>query len=104
MSITQPVSSVPRIPVMVSARNVTKTVQTAAGSLTILQDINIAIDAGESLAVVGASGSGKTTLLGILAGLDVPSGGDVALAGETLTHLDEEARLAAAFDLQHLTF
>lgn len=89
---SQPDSSVPRIPVMVSARDVAKTVQTAAGALTILQNINIAIAAGESLAVVGASGSGKTTLLGILAGLDVPSAGDVALAGESLTHLDEEAR------------
>lgn len=77
---------------MVSASNVAKTVQTAAGALTILQNINIAIAAGESLAVVGASGSGKTTLLGILAGLDVPSAGDVVLAGESLTHLDEEAR------------
>lgn len=77
---------------MVAASNLTKTVQTAAGPLTILQNINIAIDAGESLAVIGASGSGKTTLLGILAGLDVPSSGSVALAGEELTHLDEEAR------------
>lgn len=77
---------------MVAASNLTKTVQTAAGSLTILQNINIAIEAGESLAVIGASGSGKTTLLGILAGLDVPSSGSVALAGEELTHLDEEAR------------
>jgi len=57
-----------------------------------LQNINIAIAAGESLAVIGASGSGKTTLLGILAGLDVPSSGSVALAGEELTHLDEESR------------
>lgn len=42
--------------------------------------------------MIGASGSGKTTLLGILAGLDVPSSGSVALAGEELTHLDEESR------------
>ena len=77
---------------MVAASNLTKTVQTAAGPLTILQNINIAIAAGESLAVIGASGSGKTTLLGILAGLDVPSSGSVALAGEELTHLDEESR------------
>jgi len=77
---------------MVVANDVAKTVATAAGPLTILQNINIAIAAGESLAVIGASGSGKTTLLGILAGLDLPSSGTVALAGETLTTLDEEAR------------
>lgn len=86
-----PLNMPPTVP-MVMAGNVAKTVHTAAGSLTILQNINIAIDAGESLAVIGASGSGKTTLLGILAGLDVPSSGNVALAGEELTRLDEEAR------------
>ncbi|MGH8039370.1 MAG: ABC transporter ATP-binding protein [Stenotrophomonas sp.] len=47
---------------------------------------------GESVAIVGASGSGKTTLLGLLAGLDLPSRGDIALAGATLGTLDEEAR------------
>ena len=47
---------------------------------------------GESVAIVGASGSGKTTLLGLLAGLDLPSRGDIALAGATLGALDEEAR------------
>ncbi len=50
------------------------------------------INAGESVAVVGASGSGKTTLLGILAGLDTPTSGDVVLAGHELTHLTEEQR------------
>ena len=85
-------SAIPSAP-MVAASNLTKTVQTAAGPLTILQNINIAISAGESLAVIGASGSGKTTLLGILAGLDVPSSGSVALAGEELTHLDEDCLL-----------
>ncbi|WP_411849938.1 ABC transporter ATP-binding protein [Stenotrophomonas sp. LGBM10] len=47
---------------------------------------------GESVAIVGASGSGKTTLLGLLAGLDLPSRGRIALAGEALDTLDEEAR------------
>ncbi|WP_145481558.1 ABC transporter ATP-binding protein [Stenotrophomonas rhizophila] len=47
---------------------------------------------GESVAIVGASGSGKTTLLGLLAGLDLPSRGDIALAGASLGALDEEAR------------
>ncbi|MER2178911.1 MAG: ABC transporter ATP-binding protein [Stenotrophomonas maltophilia] len=47
---------------------------------------------GESVAIVGASGSGKTTLLGLLAGLDLPSHGTIALAGAELNALDEEAR------------
>ena len=47
---------------------------------------------GESVAIVGASGSGKTTLLGLLAGLDLPSHGEIALAGASLNSLDEEAR------------
>lgn len=47
---------------------------------------------GESVAIVGASGSGKTTLLGLLAGLDLPSHGTIALAGAALNTLDEEAR------------
>ena len=64
----------------------------AEGTLTILDDIGLDIAAGEQLAVVGESGSGKTTLLGILAGLDLPSAGDVWLDGERITILDEEQR------------
>jgi len=47
---------------------------------------------GQSVAIVGASGSGKTTLLGLLAGLDLPSRGQITLAGADLGGLDEEAR------------
>jgi putative ABC transport system ATP-binding protein len=47
---------------------------------------------GQSVAIVGASGSGKTTLLGLLAGLDLPSRGEITLAGAALGALDEEAR------------
>ncbi|QBG89357.1 ABC transporter ATP-binding protein [Xanthomonas oryzae] len=49
---------------------------------------------GDSIAIVGASGSGKTTLLGLLAGLDLPSRGSIALSGQDLGQLDEEARAA----------
>lgn len=65
---------------------------TAAGKLTILEAIDLKINAGETVAIVGASGSGKTTLLGILAGLDLPSDGTVTLVGQELTSLDEEQR------------
>jgi len=62
--------------------------------LVILDDINLAINAGESLAIVGPSGSGKSTLLGLLAGLDLPSSGEVWLDGQSLFALDEEGRAA----------
>ncbi|MEZ5557241.1 MAG: ABC transporter ATP-binding protein [Pseudomonadales bacterium] len=77
---------------VIEARDVEKIVPTAEGQLVILDGINLEINAGETVAIVGASGSGKTTLLGILAGLDLPSGGTVSLVGQDLTRLDEEAR------------
>jgi putative ABC transport system ATP-binding protein len=74
------------------ARSLTKIVQDATGSLTILADIDLAIESGETVAIVGASGSGKSTLLGLLAGLDVPTSGSVQLFGEDLFGRDEDAR------------
>ena len=62
------------------------------GQLDILRGVSLAVRPGESFAIVGASGSGKTTLLGLLAGLDVPTGGHIALEGHALESLDEEAR------------
>ncbi len=62
--------------------------------MPILHDINIAINAGESVAITGSSGSGKSTLLGLLAGLDIASQGQVLLAGHDLGALDEDARAA----------
>ncbi|MEM7002286.1 MAG: ABC transporter ATP-binding protein [Pseudomonadota bacterium] len=77
---------------VVVAAGVEKKVPTQEGELIILDQVDLTINQGESVAVVGASGSGKTTLLGILAGLDVPSAGTVTLAGNEITQLDEEAR------------
>ncbi len=77
---------------VIRAQGVCKVVPTAAGQLTILDGVDLEINAGQSVAIVGASGSGKTTLLGILAGLDLPSSGRVTLVGRTLTELDEEQR------------
>lgn len=71
-----------------------KTVHDATGELTILHDISFALQARESVAIVGASGSGKSTLLALLAGLDTPSRGTVRLQGQDLYALDEDARAA----------
>ena len=76
----------------VQARHLGKQVTTSEGVLTLLDDINFSVVQGTSVAILGASGSGKTTLLGLLAGLDVPSQGDVRLAGQSLNELDEDGR------------
>ena len=77
---------------VVSVEAVEKVVPTAAGSLVILDGIDLEIKQGETVAIVGASGSGKTTLLGILAGLDEASAGRGMLVDEEISSLDEEAR------------
>jgi len=79
---------------MIEAHGVSKIVTTSTGPLTILSNISLSIARGDSLAIVGASGSGKSTLLGILAGLDTPSNGQVILADQDITAMDEEGRAA----------
>lgn len=79
-------------PAIITAQNLGKTVPVAGGDLTILSSVNLTINEGESIAIVGASGSGKSTLLGLLAGLDTPSNGSVTLQGTELTALDEDGR------------
>jgi ABC-type multidrug transport system ATPase subunit len=79
---------------IVSVEKVCKTVEDSTGRLQILRDVDFALSAGETAAIVGASGSGKSTLLSILAGLDVPSSGTVRIAGADMFSLDEDARAA----------
>jgi putative ABC transport system ATP-binding protein len=79
---------------IISVERVTKQVQDATGTLTILHEINLSIAAQQSVAIVGASGSGKSTLLSIIAGLDTPSTGTVRLCGTDLFAIDEDARAA----------
>jgi putative ABC transport system ATP-binding protein len=80
--------------IVLEAKNVSKTVASPEGPRTILADVSLSVRAGESLAIVGASGAGKSTLLALLAGLDSPSTGHVAIAGVDLTALDEDGRAA----------
>ena len=60
----------------------------------ILDKVSFSVEQGQALAITGSSGSGKSTLLGLMAGLDVPSSGQVVLLGHDLFALDEEARAA----------
>ena len=74
------------------AEHVGKLVNTADGDLAILHDLSFQIEQGESVAIIGASGSGKSTLLSLLAGLDLPSTGQIDLMGQSLNLLDEDGR------------
>ena len=78
-------------------------------SLQILQDIDLQVQAGDQIAIVGASGSGKTTLLHLLAGIDSPTTGAVRLLGQPLHALDERAlcqlrnqQMGFVFQFHHL--
>lgn len=72
--------------------------------IRILQGLNLSIAAGEQVAIIGSSGSGKSTLLSLLAGLDVPTGGDVQIQGKAFSHLDEDGRAAVRSDNMGFVF
>jgi len=78
--------------IVLRAQGIGKTVKSGDSDLVILREIDLAVTPGEVVAVVGASGSGKSTLLAILAGLDTPSAGRVAIEGADLFSLDEDRR------------
>ncbi len=86
---------------ILDVKNVGKSVETAE-KLTILSNISFSLDQGASLAIIGSSGSGKSTLLGLLAGLDVPTEGDVILAGKLLSTMNEDER--ASLRAEHVGF
>lgn len=60
--------------------------------LTVLQDVSLEVEQGQTFAIVGPSGSGKTTLLGLCAGLDTPDAGTVELCGHNLSQLNQDER------------
>jgi putative ABC transport system ATP-binding protein len=78
-------------PPVVEVRGLTKEVQ-SEGRLMILDHLDMRVETGETVAVIGVSGSGKSTLLGLLAGLDTPTAGQVLLNGQDLFARDEDGR------------
>lgn len=87
---------------ILTAQHLSRRFQEGALDVTVLNDVNLSVSAGETLAIVGSSGSGKSTLLHMLGGLDQPTSGSVSLMGQALAGLDA----AALGDLrnQHLGF
>ncbi|HEV7380316.1 MAG TPA: ABC transporter ATP-binding protein [Dyadobacter sp.] len=83
-------------------QNVGKIYKSGSNALTVLQDVNFAIEAGSTVSIVGPSGSGKTTLLGLCAGLDRASNGIVELHGTELNQLSEDQ--LAAIRNEHIGF
>ena len=89
---------------MIAAQNLSKRVDTAAGPLDILTNINLEVRKKEAVAIAGVSGSGKSTLLGLLAGLDLPSAGEVFLSDYRLNDLDEDGRARVRGELVGFVF
>ncbi len=78
---------------LIEMRGVEKRYQTAAGDFLALKGVDLAVDAGEFVAVVGKSGSGKSTLINVLTGIDRPSSGEIWV-GDAPVHTLTEEQLA----------
>ena len=87
---------------LIIAKNLTQTYQSGGRPLTVLERVDLTIEAESFIAIVGPSGSGKTTLLGLLAGLDVPTDGAVMLDGKDIGSLTDDER--AGFRARNVGF
>jgi len=88
-----PGSPMPDVPAthLVDLRDVVKAYDTPAGAFVALRGVDLEVDAGEFVAVIGKSGSGKSTLINAIAGIDRPTSGEVHVAGSAIHTLDENA-------------
>jgi ABC-type lipoprotein export system ATPase subunit len=89
------------VPVL-QARGITKTVGAGRAARRVLDGVDLDVEAGEVVAVLGRSGSGKSTLLHLLGGLDRPDAGQIVLAGRELT--GQSSRALARSRLRHIGF
>lgn len=94
---------------IVQLSNIRLTLPSTAGPVDILRGIDLAVQAGESVGIVGPSGSGKSSLLAVLAGLEAPTGGSLTVAGAALNGMNEDAlalwrrsRIGIVFQSFHL--
>ena len=94
---------------MIELRNVSKTVVSGNAPLTILHPLDLTVPSGQYVSIVGPSGSGKSTLLGLIAGLDEPTTGEIAIDGVEISGLDEDAlarlrgrKIGVVFQFFHL--
>ena len=86
----------------VEAAGIRKSYDVGHGALTVLRDLDLAVEQGEMVAIMGASGVGKSTLLHVLGGLDRADAGSIAIAGEAVTRMPDAALVA--FRNRHVGF
>lgn len=89
---------------MLTLTEVRKSYPTAEGRVEVLGGVSLALEAGESLALTGESGSGKSTVLHLIAGLDAVDGGEIVVAGQSLSSLSDAGRAALRRDRIGLVF
>lgn len=79
------------LPLVLDVQNLSKGFSLGGQAIQVLNNLNLQLSQGESVAILGPSGSGKSTLLGLLAGLESPDSGDIVLQGQSLVTLNQEA-------------